>query len=61
MYDGMIKLNWFTKAGLGLIALALILWGLNLQNNAIFFIKGFSIGLGMVFIIKGFYKNRALV
>lgn len=57
----MVKLNWYIIAGVGLIALALILWGLRLHHNAVSFIQGFSIGLGIVFIFKGFYSNRPLV
>jgi len=51
----MKKLNWFTNIGIGLIALALLLKGLNLQHKAVFFIQGFSIGLGIILIVKGFF------
>lgn len=54
----MKKLNWFTTIGIGLIALALLLTRLNIQHNAECFVQGFSIGLGIVLIIKGFFVER---
>lgn len=54
----MKKLNWFTNVGIGLIMLTLILKFLNLQHNSIFFVQGFSIGLGIILIVKGFFINK---
>jgi hypothetical protein len=54
----MKKLNRFTSIGIGLIALALLLKHLYLQNNAVFFIQGVSLGLGIFLIVKGFFKSK---
>lgn len=54
----MKKLNWFSTIGISLIALALLLTRLNIQHNVECFVQGFSIGLGIVLIIKGFFVER---
>jgi hypothetical protein len=54
----MRKLNWYTKIGIGLIAIALLLTRLNLQHNVVLFTEGLSMGLGLVLIIKGFLVSR---
>ena len=54
----MKKLNWFSTIGISLIALALLLTRLKIQHNVECFVQGFSIGLGIVLIIKGFFVER---
>lgn len=54
----MRKLNWFTKVGLGLIAISLLLSGLNFQQSVSSFAEGFTIGLGLVLTLKGFLTDR---
>ena len=54
----MKKNNWYINIGVGFLALAILLKILNLQYNASVFVKGFSIGLGLVLIIKGFLVMR---
>jgi hypothetical protein len=54
----MKKLNRFTSIGIGLIALALLLKQLYLQYNAVFFIQGVSLGLGIFLIVKGFFMSK---
>lgn len=50
----MKKINWDITIGVGFIALAILLKVINLQYNASEFIQGFSVGLGLVLIIRGF-------
>ena len=50
----MKKINWDITIGVGFIALAILLKVINLQYNASEFIQGFSTGLGLVLIIRGF-------
>jgi hypothetical protein len=54
----MRKMNLFLKWGLGLVALSLLLSGINLQHNASAFVEGLTIGLGLVLTIKGFLVER---
>jgi hypothetical protein len=54
----MRKMNLFLKWGLGLVALSLLLSGINLQHNASDFVEGLTIGLGLVLTIKGFLIER---
>ena len=54
----MKKNNWYINIGVGFLALAILLKIFNLQYNASVFVKGFSIGLGLVLIIKGFLVMR---
>lgn len=54
----MRKMNMFLKWGLGLVALSLLLSGINLQHNASSFVEGLTIGLGLVLTIKGFLIER---
>ena len=54
----MKKNNWYINIGVGFLALAILLKVINLQYNASVFVKGFSIGLGLVLIIKGFLVMR---
>lgn len=54
----MKKTNWYINIGVALIALALLLKFLNLNYNVSDFIQGFSIGLGLVLIVRGFFMCR---
>ncbi len=54
----MRKLNAFTKIGLGLIAISLLLSSLNFQLSVSSFAEGFTIGLGLVLALKGFLTDR---
>lgn len=54
----MKKNNWYINIGVGFLALAILLKILNLQYNMSNFVQGFSIGLGLVLIIKGFLVMR---
>jgi hypothetical protein len=54
----MRKLNGFTKVGLGLIAISLLLSSLNFQLSVSSFAEGFTIGLGLVLTLKGFLTDR---
>jgi hypothetical protein len=54
----MRKMNLFLKCGLGLVAISLLLSGINLQHNASAFVEGLTIGLGLVLTIKGFLIER---
>jgi len=51
-------MNWFMKAGLGLIAISLVLSSLHIQHATTLFTEGFSIGLGLVLTIKGLFIKR---
>lgn len=44
--------------GVGFIALAILLKFLNLQHDASNFIQGFSVGLGLVLMVKGFLATK---
>ena len=54
----MKKTNWYINIGVALIALALLLKFLNLNYNVSDFIQGFSIGLGLVLIVRGFFMKK---
>ncbi len=54
----MKKTNWYINIGVGFIALAILLKFLNLQLNASNFIQGFSVGLGLIFIVRGFIATK---
>ena len=54
----MKKTNWYINIGVGFIALAILLKVLNLQYNASIFVQGFSIGLALVLIVRGFLVKR---
>ena len=57
-HNTMKKTNWYINIGVGFIALAILLKVLNLQYNASIFVQGFSIGLGLVLIVRGFIVKR---
>ena len=50
--------NWYIYIGVGFIALAILLKVFNLQHNTSIFFQGFSTGLGLVLILRGFIMNR---
>lgn len=54
----MKKTNWYINIGVGFIALAILLKFLNLQLNASNFIQGFSVGLGLILIVRGFITTK---
>ncbi len=54
----MKKTNWYINIGVAFIALAILLKVLNLQYNVSVFVQGFSIGLGLVLIVRGFLVKR---
>ena len=54
----MRKNNWYITIGVGFIALAILLKVFNLQHNTSIFFQGFSTGLGLVLIVRGFIMNR---
>ena len=57
-HNTMKKTNWYINIGVGFIALAILLKVLKLQYNASIFAQGFSIGLGLVLIVRGFIVKR---
>ena len=54
----MKRTNWYINIGVAFIALAILLKVLNLQYNVSVFVQGFSIGLGLVLIVRGFLVKR---
>lgn len=54
----MKKTNWYINIGAGFIALAILLKVLNLEYNVSLFMQGFSFGLGLVLIVRGFLIKR---
>ncbi len=54
----MKKTNWYINIGVAFIALAILLKVFNLEYNASVFVQGFSIGLGLVLIVRGFLVKR---
>lgn len=50
--------NWYINIGVGFVALAILIKFLDLQHDASNFIQGFSVGLGLVLIVRGFIAKR---
>lgn len=56
--NAMRKSNWYLSFGVGYLAIALLIKVLNMQYNYSTFIQGFSIGLGVVLIVRGFLIRK---